>query len=352
MWRICPAVRHGIQRQSWLRFDRGHCYSCLIECYLFYKVLVYERIKMNKATSSETSKNVSTPDRLTLLAYLFIVLFAGANAVAVRFTVAELPPFWGAFLRFASAALIFWVLVLLRKTTMPAGRALFGVLLYGFLSFGASYAFLYWGLQEIPAGLTQVILGLVPLMTFFSAFLHGLEPFRWRGLFGATLAVTGIAFAFVEQPSGNLPFLSLLAIIAGAACIAESAVVVKLYPPSDPFITNALAMTTGSLTLMILSLVAGEAWIWPTRPATWASILYLVFIGSVVVFYLFLFIIQRWTASATSYQFVLFPFVTVLLAAWLANEAINSALILGGMLVLAGVWIGAFSNSSMPRKAR
>jgi len=307
---------------------------------------------MDKTISSSTNKDSSTPDRLTLLAYLFIVIFAGANAVAVRLTVAELPPFWGAVLRFASAALIFWMLALLRKASMPAGRALFGVLLYGFLSFGASYAFLYWGLQELPAGLTQVILALVPLMTFFSAFLHGLEPFRWRGLFGATLAVAGIAFAFLEQPSGNLPFLSLLAIIAGAACIAESTVVVKLYPPSDPFMTNALAMTVGALTLVILSLVTGEVWTWPTRSATWASILYLVFIGSVVVFYLFLYIVRRWTASATSYQFVLFPFVTVLLAAWLANEAINSALLLGGALVLAGVWIGTFSGSSRPLKVQ
>jgi drug/metabolite transporter (DMT)-like permease len=107
-------------------------------------------------------------------------------------------------------------------------------------------------------------------------------------------------------------------------------------------------MTVGALTLVILSLMRGEAWSWPTRPATVASILYLVFIGSVVVFYLFLFIVRRWTASATSYQFVLFPFVTVLLAAWLAGETINSALLLGGALVLAGVWIGAFSGSSRP----
>jgi drug/metabolite transporter (DMT)-like permease len=307
---------------------------------------------MNKTVSPQTTIDISTPDSLTLLAYLFIVIFAGANAVAVRFTVAELPPFWGAVLRFASAALIFWAIALIRRASIPTGRALFGILLYGFLSFGASYAFLYWGLQEIPAGMTQVILALVPLMTFFSAFFHGLESFRWRGLFGATLAVVGIALTFFQQPAGALPFVSLLAIVAGAACIAESTVVVKMYPQSDPFMTNALAMTVGALTLVILSLVAGEAWTWPTRSATWASILYLVFIGSVVVFYLFLFIVRRWTASATSYQFVLFPFVTVLLAAWLADETINSALLLGGALVLAGVWIGAFSGSSMQRKAQ
>jgi len=206
---------------------------------------------MNKIVSSPKTINNSTLDNLTILAYLLTVIFAGAHAVAVRFTVAELPPFWGATLRFAAAALIFWVLALARKIPLPTGSARLGILLYGFLSFGASYAFLYWGLQSIPAGLTQVILALVPLMTFFSAFFHGLEPLRWRGLFGATQAVAGIAFAFFEQPAGTLPLLSLLAIVAGAACIAESTVVVKMYPPSDPFMTNALAMTVGTVVLIL-----------------------------------------------------------------------------------------------------
>lgn len=301
---------------------------------------------MKKSDTFPNSINTTVPDRFTLLAYGLTVLFAGANAVGVRFTVAELPPFWGAGMRFALASLIFWVITLSRKTSFPSGRALAGVVLYGFFSFGASYAFLYWGLQVVPAGLTQVILALVPLLTFFFAYFHGLETFRWRGLLGALLAVGGIAYAFFEQPGEGLPILSLLAIVAGAACIAEGTVVVKLYPRSDLFMTNALGMTVGALVLFLLSVISGEAWSLPTQTATWVAIIYLVLIGSVVVFYLYLFVIQNWTASATSYQFVLFPFVTVLIAGWLANEAINSAFILGGALVLVGVWIGALSNSS------
>jgi drug/metabolite transporter (DMT)-like permease len=301
---------------------------------------------MNNALKPRKAAGTSVPDRLTLLAYGLSILFAGANAVGVRFTVAELPPFWGATIRFGLSALIFWLLAFVRKVSIPKGRSLVGVLLYGSLAFGVSYAFLYWGLQTIPAGVTQVLLALVPLLTFFFAYFHGLESFRWRGLLGALLAVAGIAYAFFDQPSGSLPILSMLAIIAGAACIAESAVVVKIYPPSDPFITNAIAMTVGTLILVVLSVVAGEAWRLPTQTATWVSIIYLVLFGSVLVFYLFLFIIRRWTASATSYQFVLFPFVTVIIAGWLAGETVNQAFLIGGALVLVGVWIGAFSNSS------
>lgn len=309
-----------------------------------------KEVGMKKPADSQTAINSSSPDYLTLLAYGFTVIFAGGNAVGVRFTVAELPPFWGATIRFAVAALIFWVLALARRASLPVGRAMVGVLLYGFFAFGASYAFLYWGLQTVPAGLTQVILALVPLLTFFFAYFHGLEAFRWRGLFGALLAVGGIAYAFFEQPGGSLPILPLLAIIGGAACLAEGTVIAKMYPQSDLFMTNALALTVGTFVLSLLSLVSGEAWTLPTQTATWVSIIYLVIFGSVLVFYLYLFVVQRWTASATSYQFVLFPFVTVLLAGWLADETINSAFLVGGALVLIGVWIGALSGSPDARR--
>jgi drug/metabolite transporter (DMT)-like permease len=285
----------------------------------------------------------SAPNRSVLLAFFLSVLLTGANAVAVRFTVAELAPFWGAFLRFGSAALIFWAVVIFRRLPLPRGRALVGVLLYGFLSFGASYAFIYWGIRKIPAGMTQVLLALVPLVTFFAAVLHGLERFRWRGLLGAALAVLGIGFAFFEGPSGHFPAAPVLAILAAAVCIAEASIVVKTFPRSDPFLTNALGMTTGGLSLAFFSRLAGENWKIPVRAATWASILYLILIGSVISFYLLLYILSHWTASATSYQFVLFPFVTVMLGAWLASEAISPGLLVGGLLVVAGVWIGAFS---------
>ena len=285
-------------------------------------------------------------DVLTLGAFALMVILGGANSVAVRFSNSELPPFWGAAIRFIPAALFFWVIVFARRIPLPSGRALVGVLLYGILNFGASYAFFYWGVLRIQAGLAQVVIALVPLMTFFFAFAHGIEAFRWRGMLGAVLAVGGIALAFVEQPRTDLPLLSLLSLIAASACIAEAIIVVKGFPASNPFVTNALAMSTGAVMLLALSLMARESWHLPALVKTWAAVLYLIIIGSVILFYLFLFVVRRWTASATSYQFVLLPFVTVVVAAWLAGETVKLEFILGGALVLAGVWVGAVAQAA------
>ncbi|HWL90447.1 MAG TPA: hypothetical protein VNP90_03690, partial [Actinomycetota bacterium] len=46
-----------------------------------------------------------------------------------------------------------------------------------------------------------------------------------------------------------------------------------------------------------------------------------------------------------SYQFVLFPIVSVIGGALLLDEDITSSLLLGALLVLAGVYMGALSGS-------
>lgn len=281
------------------------------------------------------------PGATTLVAFGATVLIGGTNFVAVRFSNFELPPFWGASSRFALAALIFFALVLALRRRLPQGRALVGALLYGILGFGTSYAFVYYGLVHVPAGLASVILSLVPLATFFVAWGHGLETFRWRGLAGALLAVAGIAIAYREQLDAAVPWTALLALLGGVVSIAESIVLVKRFPKIDPLAMNAIGMATGTILLYALSVATHEVHVIPVEQATLLAFGYLVVVGSGGLFFLYLFVLRRWTASATSYQFVLTPVVAILLGHWLADEAITFALLLGGLLVVAGVWVGA-----------
>ena len=66
------------------------------------------------------------------------------------------------------------------------------------------------------------------------------------------------------------------------------------------------------------------------------------------MFALFLFTLKRWTASRVSYAFVLTPIVASILGAALAGEAVTAAMIIGGITVLAGVYVGVLSGSRTP----
>jgi drug/metabolite transporter (DMT)-like permease len=290
-------------------------------------------------------------DRSTLQAFGALVLVAGVNAVAVRASNAELAPFWGAALRLIGAGGIFWVLVLARRSSLPRGRALVGPIVYGALGFALSYAFIYFGLKEAHAGAAQVMLALVPLLTMLLAVAQRQERFSARGLAGAVVAAGGIAIIVGDQLGGSTPLVSLLALLIGAAVIAETGIVVKWFPRTDPMVMNAVGMTVGVALLLPLSLFSGEAWALPARVDTWLALGYLVTLGSVVVFTLALRVLRAWSASTASYQFLLMPLVTIAVAAAIVGELPSAAFLVGGAVVVLGVYIGAFSRRVAPAPA-
>jgi drug/metabolite transporter (DMT)-like permease len=133
----------------------------------------------------------------------------------------------------------------------------------------------------------------------------------------------------------------MIAILAGAACWAEALVMVKRFPPVHPAAMNAIAMGCGAMVLLGLALLFGEHVVVPEQARTWEAQAYLVIVGSVGVFWLYLSVLRHWTASAASYQLVMIPLVTVPVSAWLQDERITAWFAVGSVLVLAGVYIGA-----------
>ncbi len=158
---------------------------------------------------------------------------------------------------------------------------------------------------------------------------------------GTLLALLGVGLMSRAPLRESVSLLSLLAALGSAVCFAQAAVLVRRFPPVHPVTMNAIGMTAGAAMLVAGSALAGESLVLPRSGETWAALSYLVAVGSIVVFLLYLFVLRHWAASRAAYVFVLIPFVTVLLSAWLDDEPVGAELVLGGLLVLAGVYAGA-----------
>ena len=284
-----------------------------------------------------------SPDPLTLGAFAVAVTLGGGNFLAVRFSNRELPPFWGAGLRFGLAALLFVVIVVALRLRWPRGRQLMLTALYGSLAFAVSYALMYWALVRVTAGAAAIVLAIVPLATLLLAAAQRLERLRPRGAVGALLALGGIAWMTLGPQQVAVPLNALAAMLAAALAIGQSIILGKRLSANHPAVTNAVGMTVGAVLLLALSAAAGESWSLPRHAeAVWA-VTYLVALGSVGLFVLVLLIVRRWTASASSYMFVLFPVATLALGAWLADEPVTVQAVIGAALVMLGVWFGALS---------
>jgi drug/metabolite transporter (DMT)-like permease len=280
-------------------------------------------------------------DRLALAAFVAEATLAGGNAVGVRFSNRELDPLWGAGLRFALAAALLGGVMFVLRLPLPRGRALLGTLLYGVVTFAGAFSLAYYSLVRIHAGLGQTLLALVPLATLLLAVAQRQERLRAAAVLGTLIAVTGIAFISGISDREAVPFLSLLAVLGALLCFAQGTVLVRHFPTVHPVTLNAVGMAAGTAVLLPLALLFGESIVIPERAATWLAIGYMVVIGSGVVFVLYAIVIRLWNASRAAFAFVITPVVTVVLSAWLDDEPITWGLLLGGSLVLVGVYIGA-----------
>lgn len=286
-----------------------------------------------------------SPDRSVLIAFVLFIIVGGGASVAIRITYAELAPFWAAASRFILAALVFWAIAFFKRIPLPKGRALLGALLFGTLTVGLAFLLISWGLVATPASRFEILMATVPLLTVFLSSLHGIEAISVRGVLGSILAVGGIAITFGGPSTSELSLPHVAAILLAAVFIAEGGVLIKKFPPNPPIMTNAIGMTVGGFILGLASLVSGEKWTIPTLTSTWIAFIYLVIFVTIVAFLLYMFVLSKWSASRTSYGFVLVPLVTIVVAASVVREEITWNFLVGAGFVLAGVLVGALLPS-------
>ncbi|MGW2399335.1 DMT family transporter [Kitasatospora sp. NPDC001664] len=285
-------------------------------------------------------------ERVPLLCFVGCFVFAGGNAVGIRFSNRELDPLWGAAVRFGAAAVVLLAVMAVMRLPLPRGRALAGAALFGVLNFGVTFGLAYYALQRIHAGLGQTVLALVPLVTLLLAAAQGRERLSGRAVLGTLCAAAGVAVVSQASLARAVPVLSLLAILGAVLCFSEAAVLADRLPPLHPVTTNAVGMTAAAAVLFPASRLAGDTWALPTRPATWWAVGYLVLVGSVLTFVLYLLVIKGWGAARAAYVFVLIPVVTIVLSAWLDDEPLTTALLLGTPLIIAGVYLGALRRGT------
>jgi drug/metabolite transporter (DMT)-like permease len=284
------------------------------------------------------------PDTRTYAAFSGAVVIGGANFIAVTYSNLELPPLFGATVRFALATALFFLVARAGGIPLARGRAAAGAVVYGLLGFGVAYALLYYALVGLPAGTAALIVAAVPLVTLVIAVLLRQETLSVRGVVGGFLAIAGIGVLSMGSLAGDIAGSYLVAAVLATVAIAASSVVAKAFRDVHPVNMNAIGLAAGTAFLAAGSVVLGENWTLPRDGRTVVAIAWLALLGSVGLFQLYLYVIKRWTASAAVYAIAGMPVVAVALGAAMLGQPITREVVAGGALVLAAVYLGAISR--------
>jgi drug/metabolite transporter (DMT)-like permease len=243
--------------------------------------------------------------------------------------------------RFAIAAAIFWVLLVLRSGAVRDLRRLsrrdVGIAIaLGAVGYGAQAGGYFAALERLDASLLALLVYTFPVIVTVAAIALGREPASRRTGAALALASAGIALVLAGAAAGALDPLGT-ALGLGAAVVYSVYILVseRVATRVNPLALSTLVCTGAATTLTLAGLAGGDLDPGSVSAAGYAWLGGLAVVSTVGGIALFLAGLKRVGPAAASILSTLEPVVTVALASLAFGEALGPAQLAGGALVLA-----------------
>ena len=283
----------------------------------------------------------------TYFLLVMAALFWGGTFVAGRQLAPFLDPYTAAFLRFllASTLLLIWLYSQQRRLPAVSGRQWIALGLLGLSGVVAYNLFFFAGLRTVEAGRASLIIAANPVLIALASswlFREYLGPIR---IIGVVISVVG---AMVVIGRGDLPALLAEGIGTGEwlllgcvlSWVAYTLIGKRVLHGMSPLVAVCYSSLLGTLLLGVAvfsrggipmaALVEAEAWLY---------IAYLAVFGTVLAFVWFYKGVHALGAARAGQFINLVPVSGVCLGALLLDEPVTWSLLLGGCLVLTGLWL-------------
>jgi drug/metabolite transporter (DMT)-like permease len=224
-------------------------------------------------------------------------------------------------------------------------RNVTGFLMIGIVGLIPASAFLAWGVSRTTASDAALIYLTVPIITALLASLilnEKMTPVRWGSLFLALIGVlimSNVDWRHLGLTNGKFLLGNVLVL---GACASSSFYNVYCKELLGRF-TPLEVLVVGYFLAVILSipLIAGiEGFslhaMGAYQGAIWLAIIVLSVLSWGLAMVLWMFLLTRLDVSQASVSIYLLPFLGVLIAAATLHEKITTAMIIGGIVTLAG----------------
>lgn len=268
----------------------------------------------------------------------------GVNQVAIKISIAGIPPLWSAGLRSLVAAALLWLWCRLRGEALVRrdGSGRYGLLIG--LLFASEFVFIYWGLAFTTASRSVIFLYSAPFLVALGAHFYipgeRLTPGRTAGL---VLAFVGLCLAFADGlylPSRRELFGDALE-LAGGVLWAASTVVVKKGGPVrlTPSRTLFYQLTVSGVVLTGVAALLGEPGRIALTPAVLVAFAYQAVIVAFVSYLVWFWLLARYPAAGLASFSFWTPLFGVLAGWLLLGDRLSGHLAAAAALVAFGIYL-------------
>src|SRR4051794_23662526 len=245
------------------------------------------------------------------------------------------------FVRFAVAALVFWVVLRFtggwrRMLSLPQHAVLIGLGL-GAIGYALQSGLYFAAIQRLDVSLVALLLYTYPAFVTIAALVRGRAPASLRTTVALVVASVGLVLVLLAAGTGTFDLGgALLALAASVTYTTYILISDRIIGAIDPFALAALVLTGAATSFAVTGLFTGsldlslsaDAWLW---------LLLIALVSTVVAVSAFFAGLRRVGPSEAAILSTFEPVVTVALAFAVLGERMAPAQLAGGALVLGAV---------------
>lgn len=288
---------------------------------------------------------VATHTRSIVLLLLTMVVW-GSTFVVTKELIALWPPLTLAFARVAMGTLVLMPLAISRhrgEVRLPWRT----IWIMGFLGVALYYLSFNLAMVYVSASQGALVQASIPAMTALVAVLWLRErasPLRWLGI---ALSVGGVLIVFSGSSAdhGESTLFGNCLMFASVICWALYTALAKRVASFDALVITVCVTGTGSVLLLplaayeVVAAQIGGNGLQALPVGGWLGVLYLGSVASGLAYVSYSASLRHLDASAVGVYTNLIPVVGVLTGVVMLGEPLSMRAIVGGLVVMLGVWI-------------
>jgi len=263
-----------------------------------------------------------------------VPLLWGYQFVVIKVGVTEFPPLFFLALRFLAIALL-----LVPFVGQPARQQFGPVAAISLFLGGLNFGLFYVGLGLGSGSLSAVAYQLAPPFTVLLAWPLLSEKPSLATSAGVVIAFAGVA-VLAAGPGLSANTLPLLLVVGAAFAFAVSNVLIKRYGPFEPLMLMGWSSLLAVPQVLVMSLLLEHGQLTSLVAADdrgWLALAYTIFIGGIVGFGLWFWLIARCSIGRVAPFGLLLPVFALTSSVLFLGEHMTPKLLVGGLLAISGV---------------
>lgn len=294
-----------------------------------------------------------------IAAFAAVYLIWGSTYLAIKYAIETMPTFLMAGVRFLVAGGILYTIARLspgyEKPKAVHWRTSFIV---GALLLGVGNGAVVVGEHYISSSMTALLIASNPfwMVTLGWLFMGRGKP-NFKVSLGLLIGFVGVAMLILGRPdqstAGDSQWLGIVLIVIATIGWAFGSLYGATAPTAKSNILAAgMQMLAGGLILTVVSAIAGE-WqrldINAISTVSWFAFAYLIFIGALVAYTAYNWLMQNASPSAVSTYAYVNPVVAVFLGWAIAGETLSAQMLLGAAVIVVSVMLVTANNRKKPQ---